>query len=420
MEITFLGACREVGRSAFTITSNDKRKILLDYGVIMDDEVGFPAHVSPKDIELTVLSHAHLDHSGLLPILYLGGGKKLYGVEPTFELSALLIKDFINLSGYYLPYEFIELDNMLRNIVRVGYGDAIELKNGSVSILNAGHIPGSVQTLVEMDGRRILYTGDFNLISTRLLNSADWVDGELDAVIIESTYATEDHPPRSRLEEEFVKKAAEVVDEGGIVLVPAFGVGRSQEILLTLVAHGFHYPIFLDGMAVHTLRILSNYRSSLRDPELLDKALRRVEIVRNRRERKKILNTPSVIIAPAGMLKGGTAVFYMESLALNKGNAVFLVSYQIPGTPGSILLEKGKFNIKGKFRKVKAKVSKFDFSSHSGMSELHEFLGKIDPKAKVFAVHGTEENCEHLAEWAQKELGLDAKAPRPGEKYLIP
>ncbi|MEM3607738.1 MAG: MBL fold metallo-hydrolase [Candidatus Bathyarchaeia archaeon] len=418
MEITFLGACREVGRSAFTVASGEE-KVLLDYGVIMDDEVGFPAHVSPKDIELAVLSHAHLDHSGLLPILYLRGGKRLYGVEPTFELSRLLIKDFINLSGYYLPYEFIELDNMLKNVVEANYGETIELRNGSISILNAGHIPGSVQTLLEMDGKRLLYTGDFNLVPTRLLNEADRVGGDLDAVIIESTYATEDHPPRGKLEEQFVKESAEIVGEGGFVLIPAFGVGRSQEILLALVAHGFHYPIFMDGMAVHTLRILLNHRSSLRDPDLLKRALEKVEIVKNRRERKNVLKTPSVIIAPAGMLKGGTAVFYMESLALDRRNAIFLVSYQIPGTPGSILLEKGKFNIKGKFVKVKARVSKFDFSSHSGMSELHEFLGKVNPKAKVFTVHGTEENCEHLAEWARREIGVDAQAPHPGKRYVI-
>ncbi|MGC8849217.1 MAG: MBL fold metallo-hydrolase [Candidatus Bathyarchaeia archaeon] len=418
MEVTFLGACREVGRSAFTVASGEE-KVLLDYGVIMNDEVGFPAHVSPRGIELAILSHAHLDHSGLLPILYLGEGKRLYGVEPTFELSRLLIKDFINLSGYYLPYEFIELDNMLKNIVETNYGDTIELRNGSVSILNAGHIPGSVQTLLEMDGKRLLYTGDFNLVPTRLLKEADRVDGDLDAVIIESTYATEDHPPRDKLEEQFVKESAEVVEDGGFVLVPAFGVGRSQEILLALVAHGFHHPIFLDGMAVHTLRILLNHKSSLRDPDLLEKALNKVEIVRNRKERKNVLKTPSVIIAPAGMLKGGTAVFYMESLALNRKNAVFLVSYQIPGTPGSILLEKGRFNIKGKFVKVKAKVSKFDFSSHSGMSELHKFLSRINPKAKVFTVHGTEENCEQLAEWAKGEFGMDAQAPHPGKKYVI-
>ncbi|MEM2123051.1 MAG: MBL fold metallo-hydrolase [Candidatus Bathyarchaeia archaeon] len=418
MEIAFLGACREVGRSAFSAAS-DKERVLLDYGVIMNDEVGFPAHVSPKDISLSVLSHAHLDHSGLLPILYLGGGKKLYGVEPTFELSRLLIKDFINLSGYYLPYEFIELDNMLKNIVKMDYGETIGLRDGSISILNAGHIPGSVQILLEMDGKRLLYTGDFNIVPTRLLNGADRLDGDFDALIIESTYATEDHPPRYKLEDQFVKESAEIVAEGGFVLVPAFGVGRSQEILLALVAHGFHYPIFLDGMAVHTLKILLNHKPSLRDPELLEKALKKVEIVRNRKERRNVLKTPSVIIAPAGMLKGGTAVHYMESLALNKRNAIFLVSYQIPGTPGSILLEKGRFNIKGRFMKVKARVSKFDFSSHSGMSELHNLLSRINPKTKVFTVHGTEENCEHLAEWAKREIGLDAQAPHPGKKYII-
>ncbi len=418
MDISFLGACREVGRSAFTINSN-KNGILLDYGVAMNDEVGFPAHISPKNLQLIILSHAHLDHSGILPLFYLTKGKALYGVEPTFELSGLLIKDFINLSGYKLPFEFIELDNMLNNAVRIDYAQNIELKNGSITLLNAGHIPGSAQVLIKLDGKRILYTGDFNSTSTRLLSAADREYGELDAVIIESTYATEDHPPRNKLEEDFVEEATETVDEGGTVLVPAFGVGRSQEILLTLVAYGFKYPIFIDGMALRTIRMLSNFKESLGDPELFDRAMKKVEFVRNRRDRNNVLKTPSVVIAPAGMLKGGTAVFYMESLSLSKRNAVFLVSYQIPGTPGNVLLEKGKFHIKGQFRNISAKIAKFDFSSHSGMSELHEFLSNVSPKAKVFTVHGEERNCEHLAKWAHKELGLDAQAPRSGDTYRL-
>jgi putative mRNA 3-end processing factor len=418
MEINFLGACREIGRSAFTIT-DDKKKILLDYGVVMNDEVGFPTHITSKDIQLIVLSHAHLDHSGLTPMFYLGKGKPIYAVEPTIKLSEILLKDFIHLSGYYLPYEFIELDNMLQNAITSKYNKNIPINNGSITLLNAGHIPGSSQILIELNGKRLLYTGDVNFSSTNLLDPADKEYKNLDAVLIESTYATEDHQPRSKLEEEFVKEVTETIDEGGTVLVPAFGVGRSQEILLTLVRHGFTYPIYLDGMAIRTLKLLSNYKESLREPELFDRAMKKTEFVRNRNHRKKASKTPSVIIAPAGMLKGGTAVFYMENLALSKRNAVFLVSYQIPGTPGSILLEKGKFPIKGRFRKVHAKTQKFDFSSHSGMSEIHQFLEKMDQKTKIFCIHGAESNCEYLAKWARKHLSLDAQAPKSGENYYI-
>jgi putative mRNA 3-end processing factor len=419
MKISFLGGCREIGRSAFTVT-NDNKKVLFDYGVAMNDEIGFPMHIQSKDIQAIFLSHAHLDHSGLLPVFYLTKRTKLYGVEPTLELMRLLIKDFINLSGYYLPFEFIELDNMMNNVVRVNFTQKIKLQNGSVTLLDAGHIPGSVQVLLEIDGKRILYTGDFNLTATNLLNAADRNYGDLDAVIMESTYATEDHPPRNKLEEDFIKETIEVVDDGGSVLIPAFGVGRSHEVLLSLIAHGFNYPIFLDGMAIRTMRILANYKESLCNSELFDRSFKEVEFVKHRRHRKQVLKTPSVIIAPAGMLKGGTAVFYMESLAFNKKNAVFLVSYQIPGTPGSILLEKGKFPIKGQLKKVMAKIKKFDFSSHAGMSELHAFLGDLSSNPKIFTVHGEEKNCKQLAEYAVKELGLSAEAPKPGDTYNIP
>ena len=117
------------------------------------------------------------------------------------------------------------------------------------------------------------------------------------------------------------------------------------------------------------------------------------------------MKTPSVIVSPAGMLKGGAAVFYMESIAKRSKDAVFLVSFQIPGTPGSILLEKKMFMLQGKSRRVDALVEKFDFSSHVGRRELQDILSKLDKNTRVFVVHGAEENCSKLASWATSELG---------------
>jgi putative mRNA 3-end processing factor len=128
---------------------------------------------------------------------------------------------------------------------------------------------------------------------------------------------------------------------------------------------------------------------------------------------------PGVIISPAGMLKGGPAVFYISKIGKKSDNAVFLVSYQIPGTPGKELLEKGICVIDGKMRKIKARVEHFDFSSHCGASELKEALKRLGGKPKVYVVHGAEGNCELLAKWARSELGLDAVAPRTGEKFKL-
>jgi len=179
----------------------------------------------------------------------------IYGVEPTFQLINLLIKDFIHLSGYYLPYEFIDLQTMMSNCVNVGYRRQFSLGESKITLLNAGHIPGSCQILLENNGKRLLYTGDFNDGNTRLLNGADQDYNDLDALIIESTYANEDHPDRTKMEDEFVRKVSEVVKDGGTVLVPAFGVGRSQEIISILAAHHFEYPVFVDGMALDAIQV---------------------------------------------------------------------------------------------------------------------------------------------------------------------
>ncbi|MEM4246184.1 MAG: MBL fold metallo-hydrolase [Candidatus Bathyarchaeia archaeon] len=418
MKIHFLGACREVGRSGFAVEI-DGKYIVLDYGVLMDHEVGFPAHLPPKDVDSIILSHAHLDHSGLLPIFYLRDKTPLYGVEPSFQLSNLLIKDFLNISGYLLPFEYIDLESMMGCCINIPYGQRFNRLGAEITLLNAGHIPGSCQTLIEADSKRILYTGDFNTTPTRLLGPADPRYDDLDCLIVESTYATEEHPDRGMMEEEFVSQATEVVKEGGVVLVPAFGVGRSQEIISILAARGFKYPVYVDGMALKTIHILENFGSSLRDPEFFKRAVRNAEWIDNWKERRKAASTPSVIVSPAGMLKGGSAIFYLERIARDKKNAIFLVSFQIPGTPGSILLEKKKFIIKGRSRKVDAKVMKFDFSSHVGKNELHDVLKKLDSRTKVFVVHGAEENCRSLANYAQKELGLEAIAPEAGEAIQI-
>jgi putative mRNA 3-end processing factor len=119
------------------------------------------------------------------------------------------------------------------------------------------------------------------------------------------------------------------------------------------------------------------------------------------------------------MLKGGPAAFYMSKIGKKAHNAVFLVSYQIPGTPGRELLEKGICVIDGKMRKVKAKVEHFDFSSHCGAKELKEAVKKIDGKAKVYVIHGAEGNCELFAKWIKNEVGLDATAPKPGETFEV-
>ena len=241
MHIGFLGGAREVGRIGITVKS-EKTQVVVDYGVMLDNEPGFPMHVPPKDIDGLILTHSHLDHSGALPIFYINDKKPLLTNKLNLELSQLLIQDFIHLSGYYLPFEYLELKSMMRSNQHLDFGQEATWGDMKIKLVNAGHTPGSAQVLIEADGKRFLYTGDFNTEESKLLAGASMDYGDLDAVVIESTYADSDHTERSELERQFVESCKAVVEVGGTVLVPSFGVGRAQEMACILAANKFDYP----------------------------------------------------------------------------------------------------------------------------------------------------------------------------------
>ncbi|TRO50185.1 MBL fold metallo-hydrolase [Candidatus Bathyarchaeota archaeon] len=418
MQVGFLGGAREVGRISISVKTK-KTQALLDYGVMFDNEPGFPMHVPPKEVDALILTHSHLDHSGALPIFYIHGKTPLYTNRLNLDLSQLLIKDFIHLSGYYLPFEYLELKTMMKSNKHLDFGVEEKVGDLKFKLVNAGHTPGSAQVLIEANGKKLLYTGDFNTTDSQLLAGATMEYEDLDAVVIESTYANADHADRKELEKSFVESVTEVVEKGGIALIPAFGVGRSQEMACILKAYRFEYPVVLDGMTREASRIIMNHTEFLRDPKLFMNAMRSADWIDSWRDRRKAVKSPKVIISTAGMLKGGPAAFYVSKLGKKASNAIFLVSYQIPGTPGKELLEKGVCTIDGKVRKVKARYEHFDFSSHCGASQLKHSLRKLGGKPKVFVVHGEEENCKTLAKWAESELGVDAVAPKTGDTFEI-
>jgi putative mRNA 3-end processing factor len=418
LELRFLGGTREIGRISIAVKT-EKTQILLDYGVMMDHEPGFPMHVPPKDVDAIILTHGHLDHSGAVPVFHIRERKPVYGTRLTFELSQILISDFIHLSSYYLPFEFLELKSMMKNSVPTEYKAPQTVGDMNFKLIDAGHIPGSAQALIETLGKRVVFTGDLNSLETRLLPAADTDYGELDAFIMESTYADADHPDRTTLEKEFVDDVVEIVENGGTVLVPAFSVGRSQEIACILAAHHFEYPVTIDGMAREVNRVMLHYPNFLRDARLFQDAVNSSNSIDGWRDRRLAAKKPGVIISPAGMLKGGPAMFYVSKIGKKAHNAVFLVSFQIPGTPGKELMEKGRCVIDGRMRKVKSKVKHFDFSSHCGVSQLQSLVKNLRGSPTVYVVHGAEGNCERFAKWVQKETGLKAIAPNSGDVYAV-
>ena len=363
MIIKTLGATREVGRSAFLLQSSGKN-IVLDYGVLLRKDPVFPLHIAPKDVDGVILSHAHLDHSGAVPLFSVSSETKTYCTKPTLEIADLLLRDFVKISqvtkNQYIPFEYDEITKLKKNASTFDLNQKFNIDDIEVTFLNAGHIPGSASILIESEGKRIVYTGDINSTDMNLIEPADIDYGEIDLLITESTYGNVNHRERSKIEEDFVEFANHIVENGGNLLVPAFSIGRSQEILCVLEKYNFSYPIIMDGMALKMNRILIDNPDYLKDAKLFIKSVGNATLADNMEKRKKALQEPSVIIAPAGMLVGGSAQYYYKRLALDPKNGISIVSYQIPGTPGRRLLDQGKMFLDGKIVNVRAQIKKFD------------------------------------------------------------
>ena len=415
MKITILGSGKEVGRSGFMVTS-DNTNILLDYGVLLRKEPSFPIHVRPKDISRVVLTHAHLDHSGFIPSLFLSKADiPVLGTNPTFELSNLLIEDMLKISGFYLPFESADLNSMMNHSKTLQYGEKESIGNMEIAIHESGHIIGGSSIIVESEDKRIFYTGDINTRGSKLLRPADLDLPEVDLLIIESTYSQTEQTPRQQSEKNLVEFAYEIVERGGTLFIPAFSVERAQEIAYVLKATNFKYKVAMDGMALKANEIMLRNPSFLRDPDVFKKIISEIEWVQGWRRRKQLIKEPGIIISPAGMLVGGTALFYLQEIAKNPNNGIALVSYQGKGTPGRLLLEKRLVSYNGKTRRSLADVRHFEFSGHSSRSELFEILNKIKGDPKVLAVHGDDMSCTKFADEIKEKYGLNAIAPDNGQ-----
>jgi putative mRNA 3-end processing factor len=416
LKISVLGAAKEVGRSAFLIKSDDA-SVLLDYGVLLKREPIYPVHVKPKDIDGVIISHAHLDHSGFVPSLFLSQSSEIevLGTLPTFELSQLLIEDMIKISGYYLPFEYIDLLTMMKHSKSLQYREPYTVKDITFTLHESGHIIGGATVFLQNANKHIFYTGDINTRGSKLLRPADLNFDTVDLMIIESTYSQTEQMPREQSERELLEYAHEVVERGGTLFIPAFSVERAQEIACVLKMNNFPHKVAMDGMALKANEIMMRNPAFLRDAEMFKRAISEAEWITGWNRRKRIVKEPCVIISPAGMLVGGSAVFYIQELAKSKHNGIALVSFQGERTPGRELLERRVATFDGKVVRCSADIRRFEFSGHNSRSELFEILDRVNGNPKVLAVHGDELSCVRFADEIKEKYGYDAKAPDVGE-----
>jgi putative mRNA 3-end processing factor len=421
LDVKVLGAAREVGRSGFLVNC-DGANFLLDYGVMFGKRGSppqYPQHVKPKDIDGVIITHAHLDHSGYVPSLFVSGHCRAYATPPTLELSRLLIEDMLKIEKTYHPFDIPEVYNMLRNSKEIGFREKVQKGNASFELRSSGHVLGGGTVLVESDKKRLFYTGDINPKGSRMLPKADLDFGEIDLLITESTYSQTEQVPRIESERGLIDFANEVMDRKGVLFVPAFSVERSQEIACVFRSANFKHKIIMDGMALKVNEIMFRYPEYLRDPKIFAEAINHSVAIRNERERKNALNEPCVVISPAGMLVGGNAVFYLQHLAFDSKNGIALVSYQGEGTPGKKLLDTGKVSSRGQDLKVAADVRQFQFSGHADRNDLFDVIKNIKGNPKVLTVHGDDISCTKFAEEIHEKFGFEAYSPKMDETISV-
>ena len=389
INIRFLGGSNRVGSLAL-LTEMNGRSFLFDYGLTPSKPPEYPLPAPPVD--LVFLSHSHLDHSGMLPALCSDISQTIITTELTAEVSDILHKDTIKIAksdGYAIPYTSRDVRHVQQCLRTVDPAQIYNIDEIEAHFHSSGHIPGSL--MFEIQGsRNFLFTGDLNVIDTRLVKGCKPVP--CDILFMEGTYAGREHQKREELEKVFLDKIEEVVGRGGRVILPAFAVARTQELLLILRKSGFN--IWLDGMGRKVTQVYLKYPRFIRSVEQLKKAFNSVNLVHSDHGRKLALNG-EVILTSSGMMDGGPVLYYMNKLKNDKKSAVLLTGYQVEKTNSRLLIEEGKLDFYGVIEPVSCEVEYFDFSAHAGHSELIDFAKGCHPE-KIVLMHS--DNRSALAE----------------------
>lgn len=454
IRLTSLGGFREVGRSCILMQTRDSN-ILLDVGLNVGNKRDpFPNFDIPefsiRDLDAVIVSHAHLDHCGMVPFLFKYGYKgPVYCTLPTRNLSTMLQLDFVQIcekEGSPGPYSKRDVKSAVLHTIPLSWGKVTDIAPDiKLTLHNSGHILGSsiVHLHFGKGGFNFIYTGDFKYQKTRLLEKAAVKFPRVEALLIESTYGgPQDRiPSRQDSERDLRQILNSTIKRGGKILIPVLAVGRAQELIIVLeefISKGIidHVPLFLDGLiseatAIHTANpdfLSSDLREKIlhqgKNPFLSDF----FTTISSQEERNDvIMGGPCIILATSGMLIGGPSVQYLRRLAEDKKNSLVFVSYQVNGTLGS-RVQRGfreiqYTNEKGRTQLIRLNLNVFTlegFSGHSSRSQISQFLRRIQPRPKLVIInHGEESKCVSLSTMIHKKLRKATKAPRNRETLSL-
>lgn len=446
LRLTGLGGFSEVGRSCMLLETAET-KILVDTGFNVgsrDPSQMFPYFSASEfdigQLDAVLVTHAHLDHSGLVPFLYKWGYRgPVYVNGATLSLMTLLQKDYIEVAereNKLIPYSQRDIRQMILHTITRRYGEVTDLSNDiRVTMTPAGHILGSsIMHLHIGDGKyNLAIANDFKGRRSRLLDRANTRFPRLETIIMESTYGgpRDVMPRRDDAEIQLVKIINQTVKRGGKVLIPTLAVGRAQELMVVL-SHYYNrrqlvdVPIYLDGLISEATAIHSchpEYLSSQLQDQIFNEGqnpfLSNIFHTVKQNERNALLRgEPAVILATSGMLTGGNSVDYFKKMAADSRNSIVFVCYQTEGTLGRRIvsgvkeirsIEDGRM----KMLRINMDIHQIDgFSGHSDRGEIMNFFRELTPKPEqVILVHGQRNKSQSLAQSLSKRYHVKVKVP---------
>lgn len=443
MNITFLGATGTVTGSKYLV-STEKSKVLVDCGLFQGLKQlrlknWKPLPVDPATIDVVVLTHAHIDHTGYLPLLVKNGfSDKVYCSEATLALCEILLPDsaylqeeearYANMRGFSkhnpaLPlYTQEDAERALELLVPVPFEQEVEVTEGvSVKFLPAGHILGASLIMMRNEGKSILFSGDIGRLHDPLMLSPAIVR-QADYLVLESTYGNRLHD-----KEDPEIKLAEIINRtyqrGGVLVVPVFAVGRAQELLYYIQSLKDKrqipdIPVYLNSpMAVDATAIFMHHcdlhKLSPDQCEMVANSARMVNSVEESRSLNEI-GHPVIILSASGMASGGRVVHHIKAFGPDPRNTILFTGYQAVGTRGAAMLDGAEsVKIHGEYVPINAEVEQIsNLSAHADYSEIMEWLHHFEkPPVTTFIVHGEPVAADAMRHHIEEKLHWEVTVP---------
>jgi metallo-beta-lactamase family protein len=452
MKLTFYGAAREVTGSNYLLEINGqqgKTKILIDCGLhqgghYAEKENFEPFLYNPKEIKKVFITHSHLDHIGQLPKLYKGGFRgEIYSTAPTKDSAKLLLDDSEHILAEEAErekqkplYDLNDVEAVDRIWKTAPYRQLLDFGDFKITFYDAGHILGSAFILLEVEGKRIIFSGDLGNPTPSLMKPTDKIP-MADYCLMESTYGDRLYHNPEKREDALEDVIENTVKSGGVLMIPAFAMERTQELLYLindLVKNKKipAVPVYIDSpLAIKLMDIYKKYESylNLGHPSVASFkdnifTFPNVHLTLTKEESKAINDSPSpkVIMAGSGMSNGGRILHHELRYLSGPKNSILFVGYQSAGTMGRAILDGAQeVRIFGETVPVKCKIEQISgYSAHADQEGLLNWLKPArESLKKVFLVHGEEESSKVLAQKIIDDLAINAIVPNIGESFEL-